>query len=134
MLLAAQVGWGCYVDKFDYNKARQTAERLINKFGAECSAVQEAVGGGTDAFGDPLPGTDAVTIDGIITPKLNYRVSEVDGSVVQHGDCYVYFHSNTAPSIDMTVTLNGETFRIVDIVDLTSVDGINVYRKLQLRR
>lgn len=122
------------MDKFDYDKARATAERLITKFGEAGSVTQEATGGGTDAFGDPLPGTDAVTINGIITSRRDYEVSEVDGSVIQHGDCYVYFHSDTAPSIDMTVTLNGETFRIVHIIDLTSVGGVNVYRKLQLRR
>ena len=34
----------------------------------------------------------------------------------------------------MALTINGHVWRVVSIVDLTSVDGVNVFRKLQLRR
>ncbi len=119
---------------FDYQKARQTAERLINKFGNNVTLLKEGEAGGEDAFGDPIPGTPDILVSGTITPKLDYSFSEIDGSFIQMGDCYAYFHSDTAPEVGMTVTLNGDNYRVVDITDLTSVGGVNVYRKLQLRR
>lgn len=119
---------------FDYVAARQAAKDIITEFGAAGSVVKKGVsGGGFDNNGDPLTDSPDVTITGIITPLLRFKRAEVDGSAIQVNDSFVYFHSDTAPEIDMQVTINSVTLRIIDIKTLSSVDDINIFRKLQLR-
>lgn len=120
---------------FDYSSARQSAKDIISEFGAPGSVVKKGdPGGGFDVNGDPVAPSPDVIINGIITPLLRFKTNEIDGSTIQAGDSFVYFHSDTAPEIDMQVTINSITFRIVDLKVLTSVDDINVLRRLQLRK
>lgn len=119
---------------FDYVKARATAEKLIAKFGQESTVIKKGVTGGVDAFGDPIADTADTVINGTITPLLQYSASEIDGESIQRGDGYVMFHCDTKPEINMQVTLNGKTLRIIDVMTLDSVDDINIYAVLQLRK
>ncbi len=119
---------------FDYTRARDTAERLILKFGQSASVVIPGNASGYDTSGNVIAPTADTVINGIITPLLSYRKSEIDGESILHSDSYVYFHSDTAPSVGARVTINSSLFRVVSIRELTSVAGVNVYRKLQLRK
>jgi hypothetical protein len=120
---------------FNYERAAQSAAKLIAKFGGAGSVTKQGVTGeGFDQNGDPIPDSPDITISGTITPLLQFKSSEIDGSAIQMGDSYVFFDSVDAPEIDMQTTVNSVTFRIVDIKSLTSVDDIVVFRRLQLRK
>lgn len=121
-------------DKFDYAKARATAEALITKFGEPTTLIIKGQAGGFDEFGDVVPDTPDTEITGIATPLLRYKRDEIDNSSILEDDAYIFFHSDDEPLIGMQHTQNGVTYRIISIVDITSVDGTNVYRKLQLRK
>lgn len=118
--------------KLNYEKFRALAEKLINKYG-QSGTVYSVGKTGKDMFGNAIQ-TNQTSMDGIVTPLLNYSKIEVDGVNVLSSDCYVFFHSSDEPVINMLHDQNGETYRIVSIDSLTSVDGVNVYRKLQLRK
>ena len=68
-----------------------------------------------------------------MTPILPFKQNEIDGKTIQTGDGYVFFHSDTAPTIGYLHTQNGDTWRAVNIMEMTSVDGVHVYCKVQLR-
>lgn len=119
---------------FNYNDARNSAEEIITFFGKPGQVIKKGVpSGGFDDNGDPISSTPDEIINGIITPLLRFKKSEIDGSAIKIGDTFVFFHSDSEPLIDMQVTLNSKTFRIIDIITLSSVDDINVFRRLQLR-
>lgn len=123
------------VDKFDYSKAREVAAKLIDKFGAPSTFVvagQNA--GGYDDFGNVIAPSSDTVINGTITPLLSYKQAEINGETIQQGDGYVFFHSDTAPPIDSKTTINGLVYRAVWVEQLSSVGGVNVLRKVQLRR
>lgn len=119
---------------FDYNKARAIAKAIIDKFGKSGTFVKSGENGGYDDFGNPLPNQPDIVINGIVTPLLQYKKNEIDGQNILMGDNFVFFDADTKPEVDHQHTQNGETFRVVDIYDLTSVDGINVFLKIQLRK
>lgn len=121
--------------KFDYGKARRVAKGLIDKFGQAGSFTKEGGGaGGYDDFGNViLPEPDTV-ISGIVTPLLSYKQQEIDGEQIKSTDSYVFFHSEAEPPIGAKAVMNGSEYRVVNVKKLDSVDDVNVYRKLQLRR
>lgn len=126
---------------FDYNKSRATAERLITKFGQSGEFVLSGDTGGYDDFGNPLPAQPDVVISGIVTPLLDFGTDtkkasyESSGLNIIAGDKYCFFHSETAPEVGYEHTQNGVAYRMVAMMkELTSVDGINTFRKIQLRR
>ena len=121
--------------RFDYGKMRALAQKLIDKFGGEAQFIKAGQQGGYDPdTGNQTPDTPPVTIDGLSTPLLSYKSSEIDGTVIKMGDGYVFFHSDIEPEIDMKITLNGDTFRAINLTKLTSVQGVKVVCKVQLRR
>ena len=122
------------MSKQDYNKARATAERLITKYGAAGTVVIEGNDGGYDsATMQPISATPDVTINGTVTPVMPYSSREIDGSTILSTDGFVYFHADSIPTIGATHTQNGKLYRVQGVKTLTSVDGVNVYTKLQLR-
>lgn len=121
-------------DKFDYNEAALDAAEQIEFWGQAGQAVKQGNASGWDSSGNVIPAQPDVTIDGTVTPLLKYKQSEIDGNHILTTDSFVLFDSSTAPEIDMMITINGDTFRIKSLKVLSSVDGINVLRKLQLRK
>ena len=119
---------------FDYANARSVAVKLITKFGQAGQVIKEGNESGWDSSGNVIAAQPDVTIDGIVTPLLQYKQFEIDGEHVLATDSYVFFDSSTAPEIGMMITINAQQFRVVNVTIMTSVDGINVYRKLQLRK
>jgi hypothetical protein len=119
---------------FDYSKAHTVAKDLIEKFGASATVVDLGNTGGFDISGNVLAPESNTNIAGTVTPLLRFRQSEVDGDSVLMSDSYVFFDSTTAPEVDMTITINSELYRIIEVTTLDSVSGVNVYRRLQLRK
>lgn len=119
---------------FDYVNAHSVAVNLIAKFGQSASVVKKGNASGFDGSGNILATTADTTIIGTVTPLLKYKQSEIDGESVLMGDSYVFFDSSVTPEIGMMITINSIQFRIINITTLTSVDDINVYRRLQLRK
>lgn len=120
---------------YDYAAARKLALKVITKFGAPGSVIKKGVsGGGFDDNGDVIPDSPDVTILGTVTPLVRFKTKEINDTTIKAGDAYVFFHSDTAPEIDMQITINFDTFRIVDLIDLSSVDDVNIFRRLQLRK
>lgn len=119
---------------FDYAQAALDAAEIIEEFGAAGSIYSPAIPAGQDPdTGDATAGTAQVTITGTITPKLQYKKMEIDGVNILARDSFVFFDTAGTPAVGMLTDLNGETLRIVQIDKLQSVDGVNVYHKLQLR-
>jgi len=119
---------------FDYANAHAVAVKLITKFGQPADIIKKGNAGGYDTSGNVIAAQPDVIISGIITPLLQYKQSEIDGENVQSGDSYVFFESTTLPEIGYMVTVNAIEFRVIDLTNLTSVDGIKIYLKMQLRR
>ena len=119
---------------FDYVNAHAVAERLITKFGQPANVIKKGNAGGYDTSGNVIAAQPDVTISGKVSPKVDFKLSETDGENVIMGDAYCYFDSVTPPEIGMMITLNSEEFRIINLKILDSVDNINVYRRMQLRR
>lgn len=122
-------------DKFDYVKAANIATDLIYKFGQfGLFVVKGSGGGGFDDFGNPIPAQPDKEIVGVITPLLRYKQHEIDGERILATDSYIFADLNEDPPIDSKVTINGNTYIAKNIMKLDSVDGINIYRKIQLRK
>ncbi len=119
---------------FDYSKALLVAKGLIVKFGSSGSFILSGNTGGYDDSGNVIAATDDNVIEGTITPLLQYKTSEIDGQNILMGDSYVFFDSDTPPEIGYHTTINGDILRAVDVTSLTSVDGVRVYTKIQLRK
>lgn len=118
--------------KFDYEQARRDADTLISDFGDSGSFTRVIPGAIDQATGEQSPSTTTL-INGTITPTLRYMNNEINGESVLRTDGYVYFSGGEIEVGDTTV-LNGETYRAVDVVKLTSVSGTLAYQKVQLRR
>ena len=121
-------------DLFDYRKAHATAARLISKFGQPANVIKKGNASGWEDNGDPIPVQPDIVINGMVTPLLQYKQSEIDGEHVLVTDSYVFFESSIPPEIDMMITINSQQFRIENLKTLESVDDINIYRRLQLRK
>ena len=121
------------MSKFNYSNSRNTAEKLIAKFGEESVVTIKGNTGGYDGFGNPLPPEPDINIEGLITPILSYTNGEIDNETIKMGDGYCFFHSTEEPVINCVTTINGKVWKVVDIDELTSIGGVNVYRKLQMR-
>lgn len=117
-----------------YSKFRALALRLISKYGAEATVFTPAKTGGKDALGRPIADVPRADIDGFATSTLNYKDSEIDGSIIKATDCYVFFHSETKPKIGMFHECNGVTYAVINTMFIESRDGIVSLCQLQLRR
>lgn len=122
-------------DKFDFSEAREDAKEIITEFGESSTLTKPGDSGGYDAFGNPIADTPGTTINGTVTPLLNYKIDEIDGETIQRQDSYVFFDTDGTPEIGMNITINGQKYAVVDIpLRIQSVGGVTVLNKLQLRR
>lgn len=123
------------MSKFDYVKARATAERIINNYGG-AGSVYELGSTTEDMIGNVIT-TPGKTIDGRIAPLIPYSTStqmtsyEKDNVIA--GDKFTFFHSSEKVAVGMLVDAEGYTWRIESINTLDSTDSINVFQKLMLR-
>ncbi len=124
--------------KFDYNKARATAKKLITKFGVDGSVYTNGTDGGENALGQPLPSEPGMLIEGVITPLLPYSTStqltQYEKENMIAGDMFAFFHSDTLVEVNMLLDASGSTWRVQSIKSLSSNAGVNVFQKLMLRK
>lgn len=121
-----------FVDKFDYAEVEQSAKELIEFFGGDGS-FSRIDGGSIDPFTGEASLQTTETLNGTVTPVLSYKASEIDGTVIQQGDGYVFFYGE-ALGIGDTATLNGQDYRVINVSKIESVEGVLVYQKVQVRR
>jgi len=123
------------MSNFDYDNARVIAENLIAKFGQLASFYKNGSDPRPfDDAGNPRTPDPVIEIAGTVTPLLSFKQHEIDGMAILATDSYVYFHSDDEPPIDSKITINSNEYRLVAIKKLGSVDGINIYRRMQLRK
>lgn len=119
------------MEAFDYAAARVTAANIIAKFGTAGTFTLPGSSGGHDDYGNDIPDEDDTIISGTVTPPLQYKAGDIDGDNILAGDCFVFFHSDTAPDVGM----HHKGLRVVSVYALDSADeSVNVFRKVQLRR
>lgn len=124
------------MSKFDYDKARSTAEKLIDKFGG-AGTVYSLGEGGEDMFGNPIS-SPGFSIDGLASPLLPYGTStqmtvyERDNVIA--GDMFFFFHSDELVEFGMLFDANGYSWRVQSIKRLSSLDDVNVFQKVMLRK
>ena len=125
------------MSKFDYTSSRDTASQLISDFGQAGQFIKSGDTGGYDEYGNVIAASPDVIIDGTVTPLLPITKDELErgGASIIDGDKACFFHSDTAPEIGYEHTQNGVKWRVVAVLkEITSVDGVNVFRKFQMRR
>jgi len=118
---------------FDYEQAAIDASEIIAEFGEAGTVYAPAVSGDDPDTGLPMTSIAEVTLTGIITPKLKYKTSQIDGSNVLASDSFVFFDTTGEPIVGMLTQINSELLRVVAVDSLKSVGGVKVYHKLQLR-
>ncbi len=119
----------------NYDRARATAQRVINRFGGPGQIISKGKSGGKSAFGDSQADTPDTIINGIITPLVQFKTSEVDGTSVLTGDSWVIWQTDdtTQIKVDMQITINSTEFSIKKVSPLSSIAGINILVRLNLR-
>ena len=119
---------------FSYPQARAVALRVINRYGGDGQIVLKGVTGGYDDAGDVVADTADQTFFGTITPLIDYSNNELDGESIIMGDAWVLWQGVDNIAIDMQIELNFQTFRIVDVMNFSSINNVNVFVRLQLRK
>jgi hypothetical protein len=117
--------------KFDYARSKETAVRLIDKFG------QAAVLRVKTSTPDPdrwKPPTATTTDYPCTVAVLQFSKREIDGTLIQVGDRRVYIAPDVAvqPATNHSLIVEGEEHQIIN-VDVMSPAGIPVYYDVQIR-
>jgi len=115
------------VAKFDYARTKETAYRLINRFGQELDFTREV-----GEVYDPVAGTVTSTSESYSADAvwLNYRNDEIDDTVVLQGDARVLVAASVL--VDDRVTFEGEEWRVVTARPLNPA-GVEIYTEAQVR-
>jgi len=118
-------------DTVFYDEMAELAEELLDEFGQPVTLVMAGQEAGFDQYGNAVGATPDITVSGLGC-SLDYKIGEIDGTVIQNGDAKMLYKGET-PEIDMTVTLEGVKWRIVALNPLNPA-GILVMYSLQLRK
>jgi hypothetical protein len=118
---------------FDYISARAVADSLIAEFGAPVTLSTQSGPAFDPVTGAPITPSAGASITGA-GAKLNYKAAEIDGSVIQMGDCKLMLSTRQTPLIGMTTTLGGELWRVVQANKLQPDSNTIVLWSLQMRR
>lgn len=116
------------MDKFNYNRAKDTAERLIKRFGQQSTFIRQ-----TGESYDPTSGTvqtteEEYTYDAV---WVDFSKDEVNDSSILKGDVRILVAGTV--KVDDRVARNGEEFRIVD-AETINPGGVQVMMEAQGRR
>jgi len=116
-------------EKFDYSSVRATAEKLINRFGADFQFSRETSG----AY-DPVTGTTSSTTQTFNTNVvwLEYRKDEVDETTIFRGDAKLVCDGEVEP--DDVITYQGETWKIIDTSPLNPTGTDRILTIAQARK
>lgn len=112
---------------------------LIDKHGisATYTAESEATAYDPTSFDPDAASHATTTTDAIVisTPPLAYESTDIDGTVVQVADTYVFIYDYTTitPATDDLFVIAGETWRVVNTEAFYTGELIAAW-KLQLRK
>jgi hypothetical protein len=115
--------------KFDYSGVRASAQRLIDRFGANFTFTREAAG----AY-DPTTGSTSTTTTSYTTNIvwLEYSKDEVDETTIFRGDAKLVCDGQVEP--DDTVVYQNETWRIIDTSPLNPTGSDRILTIAQARK
>lgn len=117
---------------FNYARSKQTAERLIKRFGQSASLKLTTPGDGP-AYN---PGEPTVTTYPCTLAIFDYRNSERDGTLIRAGDKLVYLSTeglSVTPETSDHLVIGGLDHSIVEVQPLSPA-GTAVYFQVQVRR
>lgn len=106
--------------KFNYSKARDTAARLIEKFGLQ-GTVTRIVPPDQVNGGDPLETAYPATL-----VPMAYEARNIDGTLIKTGDVQIYISAvglAITPQVGDIATVGGKGYQIVNI-DPYIFDGV----------
>lgn len=116
----------------NYTALADKAQTLIKSKGQTITFTR---GGAIEI--DPATGEETgsvaqtLTADGVL---LNYKKSEIDGSVIQQGDAKIIMAAQGfTPVIGDTVDANGLLWRVMDVMPLSPA-AVDVIYTLQVRK
>lgn len=115
---------------FNYANAQATAERLIAQFGQTATLTKYT------STGTAYAPSRSATGYGVIVVIMDYRNSEIDGTLVKQGDKRIYLSTDgltVTPATTDTITLESVVHLIIDVRPL-SPGGTVVYYEIQARR
>jgi hypothetical protein len=115
---------------FDYARAQATAERLIANFGQAATLTKTA---NTSTAYNP---TRTATPYACTVAVLDFRNSEIDGTLIKQGDKKVYVSTRglaVVPAVHDTITIANEVHAILAVMPLAPA-GTVVYWEVQARR
>lgn len=115
---------------FDYAASAATAKRLLAKFGQSMTFKAPDRYDGPPSAGVTIPGR-SIAGTGVI---LDYKNSEIDGTVIQTGDAKVIIEATSEPPENgMRADINGKRWRVEDWSPLAPAGKVVMYT-LQVRR
>ena len=116
-------------EKFDYSSVRASAERLIDRFGANFQFSREIAGSY-----DPTTGSTSSTTSDYTTNVvwLEYNKDEVDETTIFRGDAKLVCDGQVEP--DDVVTYQGQTWRIIDTSPLNPTGSDRLLTIAQARK
>ena len=121
---------------FDYTKTKETANRLIKRFGQQLTVTRQVnneynpfLGKGYNpATGEVTSTIETYTYDAV---WLNFRDDEIDDTIVLRSDAKVLVSGSL--EVDDRVMLDGKEWRVVTVRPLNPA-GIEVYTEVQVRK
>ncbi len=115
-------------EKFDYSRMKNTAYRLIDRFGQSLPFTRE-IG---ETY-DPATGTTTSTTENYSADVVwgDYNKDEIDDTLVKQGDARLIVAASVL--IDDRVTYNNKEWRVVDVSPLNP-GGVELYTEAQVRR
>jgi len=115
------------VAKFDYSRSKDTAERLINRFGESYTFSREL----GEAY-DPATGTVSSTTETYSSDVvwLDFRKDEIDDTTILQGDVRLLVTGDV--EVDDRITRDGKEWRIVNNRPLNP-GGTLIYTEAQAR-
>lgn len=115
---------------FDYARSKETADRLLTKFG-QSATLRRYVASGT-AYDPTLTATDyPVTI-----ADMAFKETQIDGTLVKRGDRLIYMAAARlaiAPAVADTLLVGSVEYKVIDVEPLQP-GGTVVFYKMQARR
>lgn len=117
-----------------YNSKAVLFARQMLKRGFTASFVKKGQAGGTGDYGNTISATPDVTVSGLVSTKLSFKQSQIDGVNILQSDGYVFFDPDSGkPEVGCEITLNGVVWRVVGDMSFINPDGQVMYLKYQLR-
>ena len=115
-----------------YSDLANVATRLLTDKGQQVTVTRPVTSSHNPATGVVTSGT-STTFTGF-GAAFNYNKSEVDGTLVQHGDIrFMIDASGGLPEINDLVTIDSDSYRVMSVIN-TSPAGTSVKYELQLRK